>query len=67
MRQRPPFPHLARAEGPYVVGSFPRGRAEHESAELFLQASLRSKVVSVMKVKCSEARDRKQRRERASA
>ena len=54
-RQPPPFPHLARTEGPYVVWSFPGGRAEHESAELFLQASLQSKVVSVMKEKYSEA------------
>ena len=29
--QPPPFPHLARAESPYVVWSFPGGRAEHES------------------------------------
>ena len=57
-RQPPPFPHLARAEGPYVVWPFPGGRAEHESAELFLQASLQSKVVSVMKEKCSEAHER---------
>ena len=56
-RQPPPFPLLARAEGPYVVCSFPGGRADHDSAELFLQASLQSKVVSVMKEKCSEARE----------
>ena len=56
-RQPPPFPHLARDEGPYVVWSFPGGRAEHEGAEFFLQASLHSKVVSVMKEKCSEARE----------
>ena len=56
-RQPPPFPHLARAESPHVVLSFPGGRAEHESAELFLQASLQSKVISVMKEKCSEARE----------
>ena len=57
-RRKPqPFPHLARAEGPYVVLSFPGGRAEHESAELFLQASLQSKVVSVVEEKCSEARE----------
>ena len=56
-RQPPPFPHMARAEGPYVVWSFPGGRAEHESAELILQASLQSKVVSVKKEKCSEARE----------
>ena len=41
-----------------MVWSFPGGRAEHESAVLFLQASLQSKVVSVMKEKCSEARER---------
>ena len=40
-----------------MVWSIPGGRAEHESAELFLQASLQSKVVSVMKEKCSEARE----------
>ena len=56
-RQPPPFPHLARAESPYVVLSFPGGRAEHESVELFLQPSLQSKVISVMKEKCSEARE----------
>ena len=52
-RQSPPFSTLARAESPYVVWSFPGGRAEHESAELFLQVSLQSKVTSVMKEKCS--------------
>ena len=56
-RQSPPFPHLARAESPYVVLSFPGVRAKHETAELFLQASLQSKVVSVMKEKCSETRE----------
>ena len=40
-----------------MVWSFPGGRAEHESAELFLRASLQSKVVSVMKEKCREARE----------
>ena len=40
-----------------MVWSFPGGRAEDESAELFLQASLQSKVVSVMKEKCREARE----------
>ena len=40
-----------------MVWSFPGGRAEHESAEVFFQASLQSKVVSVMKEKCSEARE----------
>ena len=54
-RQPPPFPHLARALSPDVVWSFPGGRAEHESAELFLQASLQSKVVTVVEEKCSEA------------
>ena len=56
-RQSPPFPHLARTESPCVVLSFPGGRAMHESARLFLQASLQSKVISVMKEKCSEARE----------
>ena len=41
-----------------LMWSFQGGRAEHESAELLLQASLQSKVVSVMKEKCSEARER---------
>ena len=40
-----------------MVLSFPGGRAKHESAELFLQVSLQSKVISVMKEKCSEARE----------
>ena len=55
-RQPPPFPHLARAEslcGPFL----PKRPCQHESAELFLQASLQSKVVTVMKEKCSEARE----------
>ena len=56
-RQPPPLPHLARAEGPYVVWSFPGGRPEHESADFFLPASLQSKVVSVMKENCREARE----------
>ena len=55
--QPPPFPHWARAERPYVIWSIPGGRAEHESAELFLQTSLQSKVVSVVEEKCSEARE----------
>ena len=56
-RQPPPFPHLARAEGPHVIWSFSGGRAEHESAKLSLQAFLHSGVVSVMKEKCSKARE----------
>ena len=34
--------------------SFPGGRAEHESAELFLLTSLQTKEVSVVEKKCSE-------------
>ena len=49
--------HTWRAEGPDVIWSLPGGRAEHQSAELLLQTSLQSKVVSVMKEKCSEARE----------
>ena len=40
-----------------MVWSFPGGRAEHESAELFLQASLQTKVVLVVEKKRSEARE----------
>ena len=40
-----------------MILSFPRGRAEHESAELFLQASLQTKVVPILEKKCGETRE----------